>query len=709
MGKLDPQLESMRRGSAGRDAPTSSSHSSEVCAVFLRYSGELAPIEALGFKARTVNGDIATGTLPLARLDEIAALPQVRKLEVGGPVKPQLDVGTVDVGAQEAWDLGYRGKGVIVGIIDFGIDFTHPSFIREDGTTRFISIWEQDLVPNDGERHPRNPQERYRDLFDYGVEYEAADIQAALAPDVADPFALVRTREVSGEDGVNHGTHCTGIAAGNGRGSPSGTRYAGVAPEAGIIFVTLRRRRRRYTETPEGAIDGEEVGLRVPSSGDLIALHEAIEYIQARARALYRPVAINMSLSSSLGPHDGTSMLEQLIDRGADEPGRAIVVAAGNDARASKHIRRQLTSASPNAALRVDTRPGCEETISIDIWYEGIDALDLTLLTPSGGSHGPYHPGDTVTGVALEDGDRLRLLDSAAEPDEDNGAKRIYLELEPGSQTNPDGSPGPVELSTTGDWTISLTGTGVTSGLVDAWIERDLGDPKPTFRGATQEVTVGVPATAGSIVSVANYRDRDGVPAAVNPAGSIWGRSAHGPTRDGRLKPDVAAPGQGTLAPALGASYTSAGGTSAAAPYVTGVAALMLDKTPNLTQREIRDCLVATAREDGDTGRTPNIVWGFGKVDARAAVLCARAALEPERRSSFRLLPLLASGWLVLLGLFAVLPVGPVWLACGPSVPDTVCWYGSWVLGGLTILLGAYALFRHWQVSSGSRPGKGDG
>jgi subtilisin family serine protease len=182
---------------------------------------------------------------------------------------------------------------------------------------------------------------------------------------------------------------------------------------------------------------------------------------------------------------------------------------------------------------------------------------------------------------------------------------------------------GEIAALESGTWAFTLVGEAVTAGGWDAWIQR--GDPRVRFRPPLDNPagTISIPGTARGVITVGSYVTRADDP------GGISRFSSHGPTRDGRPAPTLAAPGEAIMAPQPAATHTDYDlkqGTSMAAPMVTGAVALLLAKNPNLTPAEVRECLTTTARSDRFTGTTPNHTWGAGKLDAAAAYAAVPAA-----------------------------------------------------------------------------------
>ncbi|CAN5906111.1 hypothetical protein BH23ACT10_BH23ACT10_19910 [soil metagenome] len=548
-------------------------------------------------------GEIYAVTLPIASLEALAALPGVEFVEAPRALYPQLDTSLPETRADVLHQppTGLTGDGVVVGIIDFGLDYTLDDFIAADGTTRVAFLWDQALQPAGGEQSPPD--------FGYGVEYTAADIDAALT--APDPFTVVRHRP----DIASHGTHVAGIAAGNGRAGdpqfPVGT-FVGAAPEATIIFVQPH------------AVDAQTTFT------DSTRVAEAMSYVFARARDLGLPCVINMSLGQNGGSHDGESIVERAIDRLLAEPGRAFVLAAGNE-----HIWRGHASGQvePGIGTSLQWRAGGQLPLpdgtvlpagggdrtpnEMEIWYSPRNQFDVRVIPPGGaGATVAVTPGETIVhdfpngNQAFVDSERLSRL---------NGDARIYIEV----------SPGLAQRVQEGVWTVELLPAELGDGRFNAWIERDFRDRDNAFAdqsffvGADFDgrMTLGTPATARRGIAVANYSHT-----LVAPNDS----SSRGRTRDGRDKPEVAAPGTNIVASAaLGGRPGPGGpplpvrvrktGTSMSAPHVAGIIALLLQRRGDLSAPQIRGALIASGSPPA--GVEPfDIAWGYGRVDAQAAL-----------------------------------------------------------------------------------------
>jgi subtilisin family serine protease len=548
---------------------------------------------------RVINRTYTVG-VPLTLLAALGNHPAVKFVEAGREVAAALDTSLREIRGHPGDDLpavpGFDGTGVVVGVIDWGCDYTLDDF-RDANGSRIEFLWDQSLQPQPGEHAPVG--------FGYGVEYNRAAINRALRGPT--PFEIVRHVPAP----ASHGTHVLGIAAGNGRSSdhqyPAG-RFVGVAPNASLVFVQPARFKQAESLT------------------DSTRIVDAISYIFEKARALRRPCVINLSLSQNGGSHDGESLIERIIDQFLEEPGRAFVVAAGNE-----HVWRGHASGvvggprvlhwkvggglGPDGTQQPE---GPDRTANeMEIWYASEDRFRVRLADPTGKEVGAVDPEEPPLDKQLVDGNQV-FIDSERFTAL-SGDARIFIELHPGTA-------GEVRR---GVWTVTLEPLGeVRNGRFHAWIERDRRNPANNYADqsffaeadATAEATVGTPGTARRSVCVASY-DHRAEPLTPHPA------SGRGPTRDGRRKPDVAAPGvrivstaaQGGRPDGLGTRpvRTVMTGTSMAAPHVTGVVALLLQKNPRLTAAQILRILSASAQPvKGDEPEA----WGAGRIDARRAL-----------------------------------------------------------------------------------------
>jgi subtilisin family serine protease len=585
MSKIDPRLKFLRKQTpedlvyfeaTGRFAVEAAEVPSPKITVLIQFTGDIEDIKEKGFETRTVAGNVASGLIELERLDDIASLDAVIKIESSRPLTSELDKSVPEIRADlvHSEPPGFKGSGVIVGIIDTGIHYPHECFRNEDGTSRILAIWDQYLTAVGTETPPAG--------YDYGVEYTKTEIDNALAS--ADPSSVVRHYDHDLFGG--HGTHVAGIAAGNGsavgNGDPAFT-YVGVAPEADIIVVANH--------------------IKTEALGDSVGTLDAVNYIFEKAASLGKPVVINQSQGDNLGSHDGTSLLELGFDNLIVGAGKSFVKSAGNAANDDIHAHGSV-SAGGTEEVQFVVPVDDKDPDTIDIWYSGQDQLGISIKDPGGHVSPVVNPGTDVS-LNLANGNSV-FIDSVLH-DPVNNDNRIYIQLERGTQPA-------IEQGT---WCFSLSGITVTDGHFHAWIER--GDPIPHFIGPHLDntCTISIPGTSNKVITVASYRT-----SGLN-IGDISNFSSIGPTRDGREKPEIAAPGQRIKSAKSRGSgddqYRLKSGTSMAAPHVAGAIALMLQQDGSLTQTQIKDRLTTTARSDAFTGPIPNNTWGYGKLDSKGA------------------------------------------------------------------------------------------
>ncbi|MCA8928829.1 MAG: S8 family serine peptidase [Alphaproteobacteria bacterium] len=502
------------------------------------------------------------GRVEIDKLFDLAAREDVRRIEASAIATPSLDKAHLATGVRVAPRNSRNpslealtGKGVLVGIVDTGIDGTHADFKR-NGASRIVEFWDQTGSPS---------------------------------------------QEPTDEDG--HGTHVAGIAAGGGIADPA---YIGVAPDADLAVVKTSFQ-----------------------TADIAA---GIAHLFEIAKQRNQPCVVNLSLGGHWGAHDGSSITERVIDELCDEPGRMVVVAAGNEGDRRLHAEARFPEL-PVAAdgsrrwvadfeLLPPDLPG--QSLSealLQIYTLKEDELDIVVRTPlgeylkppqsnTGHLRGAYYAIDTFRDIDPVSGDDRTAFMIKALP-----ARRLR-----------DG------------WSVIMTATNGQAkvGVAHAWF---VGSGGQFTAAATRSHAVGMPGTAFSAITVASYATRKSWPTdagevmfdKVNPKDVSY-FSSRGPTRDQDNKPEIAAPGQWVVSalsaqahmPAQfvlpGGKYTVMQGTSMAAPHVTGALALLLEREPQLTWAEAKRRLIKTASQDEYTHGCWNAAWGYGKLNVEALV-----------------------------------------------------------------------------------------
>lgn len=556
----------------------------------------------LGVVVRAVVGDVASVEVPEKALTALSSLQGVISIKPTRAYHLDNDVSTLEIGADAAAaTYGGTGRGVIVAVIDTGLDFHHMDFRKADGTSRVLAAWDQTDLSGGGTGCPAG--------ITFGRCWTKADFDAALAGGPAVPFV----------DGHGHGTHVTGTAAGNGRatsnGVPSGT-YAGVATEADLVIVKV------FTAT----------ALFV---GDLTA---AYSWVRDRAFAAGEPFVINMSLGSDFGPHDGTDPDEISLDAilAPGMAGRAAAIAAGNSR--GRGIHTEGTAAVGSGSLSAFQIPSYtpssganNDVITFDLWYEGSDNLTVSVIDPFGLVLATATKGSSSGLLCTSSGGVVVNATNAMDPD--NLDSEVVITIS-------DSSSCAIPTPPPSGRSMSLLVSGVVlpaGGHYHIWTDGGLGPGSlVSFSPAVESTLVGIPGTSLRATTAGSYVTRNCWPNAdpntgqtcfSSQIGPISNFSSNGPTRDGRLKPEVAAPGDRVLsslstniAPPPLSQVASDGlhwslrGTSMASPHVAGALAVVLQLNPTLDAVEARQMLIDGARADAFTGVVPNQLYGNGKL-----------------------------------------------------------------------------------------------
>ncbi|HEY9283403.1 MAG TPA: S8 family peptidase [Pyrinomonadaceae bacterium] len=570
--------------------------------VLVQFKTDVSVLRDIGCEVTSRAGDVAGLFVRAGSLEELRRHPAVRFVETSRAFKDETDFSAVEINLVDP-GTGSRvipvdGRGALIGVIDSGFDLTHPCFLDARGRTRILAAWDQtNLAGSAGVPPPE---------YGYGVEYTRATLDAHVA---ARRAVIVRNHEGAGA----HGTYVAGIAAGNG--APNGA-YQGVAPGADLVLVTYRN--------------------DVPVGGSAYVL-DAIDYIRRRAEASGRPVVINISQGDNLGAHDGTSLLERAIDHVVGEGRVLIVVSAGNErgGPACHHARGKVAQGRELAlSFALTACPGRGvDGDAIELWYGGGDRFAVALQAPGGGRSDFIEPGGADVVVEFPAGNRARVSSEIGHPT--NGDNRIGIVLERGEGWG------------AGLWQLILRGDRVGRGDFDAWADRPNAVTVIDFQSHRSDAsTITLPGNSRGAITVGGFVSRPSTRGNTQEVkGAFAPGSSAGPTRDGRIKPDLTAPSTLVMAPRIRTNggpprYDLRSGTSMAAPHVTGVVALLWSLWPGLAAAQIRGALLSTARDDAFTGVTPNTNWGQGKLDAGAAYEAVSILVEKgeARMSATRVL-----------------------------------------------------------------------
>lgn len=567
---MDPALQEMMLGPGSSDDEVS-------VIVRLRDSGKPPP----GVRIVTRFGDIATARIPRSTIADVWADDNTVSLKAPRTYQPDIESLDSDSEPEAPNDerrtdgLAATGRGVVIGVVDWGCDFAHPDLRHPDGRTRLLGLWDQRPGYGPGVAP-----------YGYGRIFDAEQIDAALRN--TDPYGALGYDPADFDSGLGaHGTHTLSIACGNGRlGGP-----AGVAPESDCVFVNMGAS--RSSGTPLG------------SSAELL---DGLHYIDEVAGE--RPCVINFSLGRHAGEHTGHSLVEMAMDTFlSSKPGRAIVQSCGNYYERRIHDSWQLHPGGVQS-FNVHVDPDDRTPNEIDIWYPGRDRLTVGLASGDRTLHTHVELGETT---ALTDSGRdiARIYHRSRDPN--NGDNQCNIVLEPTTDVHA--------------WEITLIADDVVDGRVHAWIERDSACRTCQSRfpdsDADPRTTLGSIATGFRTIVVGAY---DGH----RPDHPIARFSSSGPTRDGRRKPDLLAPGVMILgARSRGTDprqpYTRMSGTSMAAPAVAGTVALMFEQADRpISIDETRRALLASCNTP-ETG-SDNSRFGNGYLNTEKAVIALAEA-----------------------------------------------------------------------------------
>lgn len=569
----------------------------------------IGSLEALGVDVYVQVGSRVTASIPVGALREVAALEEVAYVQMASSVTPCMDQVRRSAGvenahsslaAQNALGRAYMGKDVVVGIVDNGFEYGHLDFYSPDGKElRVKRVWDQNT------QYGRTPAS-----FDYGTEY------------LTETEILNARYDVTS---ATHGSHVAGIAAGGDRSAD----YYGVAPEADIVLVSYK--------------------------SDNVDIINGVKYIFEYAESVGKPCVVNLSIGTQYGPHDGSSYTDQMLDDMCG-PGRVIVGAAGNDGSVKLHARKVFTESDTQLKTMIGYPSTSSMIALLDIWgsvgsnfrVKGVvvDNLKGQIVASteevSSDETGSHH----FTFYA-EDVGASCYFTIVAQANKGNNRPNVYVEHQ--------------ATSLSANRRLGIIVTGENGEEVNVWNCTGgelINAGKAGWTAGDTDYTVSeIGGTARRVVSVGAYSTRymftnlNGDSYAIDAMSELEDIaffSSRGPTLDGRRKPDLAAPGGLTISAysqyAEGTSsdrvakvtdaagntyyYGWSGGTSMAAPVVTGVVALWLEACPWLSPEDVLEIVESTAVRDEFTGEVPtdgalDCVWGAGKMDAYAGLLAA--------------------------------------------------------------------------------------
>ena len=552
-------------------------------------------LEDYGVEVNMVLDSIVSARIPLEAIDKITDLEFVKKIDAGGRGKPKMDKAREAIMVNNiisGIDLpsAYSGKDVVIGVIDCGIQLNHLNFYDKNGDFRIKRFWNQPI--NSG-----TPPEGYS----YGSEYKTKEEIIAVGYD---------------ESSETHGNHVTGIAAG----SYKENDFYGVAPECDIVFVSYNYNDMSITWS---------------------SMSDAIAYIYDYADSVGKPCVVNISLGDVYGPHDGCSIFDQVCDALQGE-GKLLVGSAGNEGANRQHIKKTFTT--PQDSLRTFVsllnKYGSYYATQCDFYGEHNKEFKVKVCVVKTSNGNIVNETGCISSndIGTHNFTLSKVNNIGA-----NASIQITSEIEPGSSRPHICVMGMASSVSTG-YTIGFKVIGEDGSTVHAWVDdyysrfTNKGNLEGWTPGDLESNIAELGGTGKRIISVGSYKTK--VYSSTSYVGEISSFSSVGPTLDGRMKPDITAPGEYIVSSFSNSNYVinnnttnisrgdtvtvngvnyywgSMRGTSMSAPMVSGTLALWLEANPNLTPEDVRVILSETAIRDSETGKQPNNTWGYGKLDA---------------------------------------------------------------------------------------------
>lgn len=534
--------------------------------VIVKYSGQEEGLSGEGISVVPLLGGYAVVTIPETEIDAFSRRTQVEFVEkpkrlyfATAQGKRASCISSVQTGRE-----GLSGEGILVGAADSGIDYFHPDFRNEDGTTRILKLWDQTV--------PGNPPKGYVT----GSEYTEEEINEALSLSETEGRRLVPVRDISG-----HGTAVLGIAAGNGRASSGENR--GVAYKSGIIAVKL-------------GVPRED---SFPRTTELI---QAVDYLVRQSLELGMPMAINLSFGNNYGSHRGDSLLETYLDSVSNMGRLCICTGTGNNGNQALHTGGNIRTGEIQE-IELGVSP-YEAALNVQLWKHYEDAMEIYLENPAGERIGPLY--ENLGPQRYRAGD-TELLIYYGKPGPYFVTQEIYIDFIPtGNYVD------------SGVWKIILRGKDIKDGEYFLWLPGgNVLNPLTSFYLPRAEGTLTIPSTALRLISVGAYDSRSDVYADFSGRGSSF--LPYG-------KPDFVAPGVDITAPRPGGSYGSFTGTSFAAPFATGACALLMEwgivkgNDPFLYGEKVKAYLRRGARRLPGYEEFPNETVGWGALCVKGSI-----------------------------------------------------------------------------------------
>lgn len=547
--------------------------------LIVKHNGSLQPLAGDLIQVEELIAGYAIVTLPESLIESFAELPEVEYIE-----KPKRLYFEVLAGKQASCvpevtvrDPFLSGKGVLMAILDSGIDYQSPEFQERGGKTRIRYLWDQTLNTQEVDALLSNGNGEFMQSlppegFAQGVLFSKEQIDMALQSE--DPLRIVPSLDASG-----HGTAVATIAAGSGNFMDG--RFQGVAPEAELLIVKM----------------GSSRPNSFPKTTELM---RGLTFAVQTALQLSMPLVINLSFGNTYGVHDGTSLVERFLDNVAEIGRGVICVGSGNEGAAGGHAAGTFNRNEQGNIPRTELAVGEYQTsFSVQLWKEYTDTFQITLQSPGGQIIQLNSALSGAVRYRLED---TELLIYQGEPTPYSVRQEIYFDFLPvGSYVN------------RGIWTFAIEPVQVEGGGYDFYLpSSSVLSGETRFFQPTSEKTLTIPSTAARVITVGAYDTY------TEAYADFSGRGENMSPASVNIKPDLAAPGVNIATLSPGNLPVTVSGTSFATPFVSGSAALLMEwgivrgNDPFLYGEKVKAFLRRGARTLRSESVYPNNRVGWG-------------------------------------------------------------------------------------------------
>ena len=488
--------------------------------------------------------------------------------------------------------LKLNGSGVLIGIVDTGIDYLGTEFQKEDDTTRIVSLWDQ-TIDSDNEING----------FKMGTEYTEEQINAAinLNKSGGDPYSIVPSKDING-----HGTMVAGLAAARGK----NPELVGVAPQADLVIVKLKPLSKQVLEL-------NNITTNNVNAYGYFNVVVAIRYLVDKFLALNKPGVVILPVGTNMGPHDGQSLISFIMESYARRPNTIIVTGTGNEGNTETHIEDRILDNGDSKSIELKVGAG-QKTLNFEIWISYPDLYSMSVISPSGESFErvPIKYDKVENFKFAYEGTLMEVRYVTA--NKVNGDESIIVRA--------------INLKE-GIWKFVLYGDYVVEQKYFAWLpQRDLLDPDTKFLNANINTTLSDQATSEKVLSVAYYNQNND---------TITASSGRGYTKNNHIKPDVAAGGVGANIVRPGNLVGKATGSSVATAIAGGVVANMLQFTavegnePNIiAQQAISVIIRGASTRPGDS--YPNRELGYGMINETEMLNAIRGEFRTRSNNQYK-------------------------------------------------------------------------